>query len=65
VLIEITLVILCSIRTILSQNTTNNNSRRAYESLLETFGPGKDSKRVVDLLEIYKAEVAVVQEAIK
>lgn len=54
-----------SIRTILSQNTTNNNSARAYASLLERFGPSKANTRAVSLPAVFRADLADVQDSIR
>jgi endonuclease III len=54
-----------SIRTILSQNTTNNNSARAYASLLERFGPSKANSRAVSLPAVFRADLADVQDSIR
>lgn len=54
-----------SIRTILSQNTTNQNSSAAYASLLATFGPSSRSVKAVNLTKIHDAPHATVSAAIK
>ncbi|CDZ97448.1 NTH [Phaffia rhodozyma] len=53
------------IRTILSQNTSNSNSSRAYASLLATFGPSASQKKAVDLVKVHQASQQEVMESIK
>ncbi|KAL7410713.1 DNA glycosylase [Mrakia frigida] len=53
------------VRTILSQNTTNTNSSRAYASLLDTFGPSPKDPKAVDLVKIYRSSLTELAKSIQ
>jgi len=53
------------VRTILSQNTTNTNSSRAYASLLDTFGPSPNDPKAVDIVKLHRSPLPEVAKSIQ